>query len=336
MIVEVALPGQDSEPTGWDAFICRAGLPAVWRFDLLAAAAPDSWCPPVVALARDDPSGEVLGVLVGCIRTATTRVRPRRGMPLVLDLRLPGRVAYRESWELAPFLAGSQRRRALAQMTRAVARRLGPLVLGYAYRTVTSAALSDLDHRTVVRPTLEGTVLPVPDSLDQWLSGMQRRRAGSLRSRLRSLPESYQVSVGTSRSDLPARDVVGLLRAQDDRLGSALDPRDMPREEHVAALLAQPDVVTVSYQDHDGQLLAVGLALDTPDELVSVYWAAISPQAGGPKHVYFDHYARLVQVAIATQRPLMRAGRGFAEEKRNLRFSPEPLWFAARPAGSRR
>lgn len=330
--VEVARPAHDPAPAGWDTFTRDAGLPAVWRYQLLHLASQESWSPAVVALTRAPGTPSVIrGILVAVYRTVHPGLRPLRGLPLLLDVRLPG-MAHRESWHLSARVPGQARAGELRDLRRAAIRSLDPLVVGTVYRTVTSPALGDLPGTArLLRPTLPGSVLSVPGSVEDWLASLRRKRAGSLRRRGRVLAAELDVRIARARTDVDAEQLAALVRAQAARYASRLDPRPVPTAAYLRALVAQDDVLTLTYQGRDGRLLAAGIALDSPDQLVSATWAAIPPGEGGPKDVYFDQYVHYVRDAVRTGRPVLRAGRGHGALKADVGLAPEPLWFAAAP-----
>jgi hypothetical protein len=116
------------------------------------------------------------------------------------------------------------------------------------------------------------------------------------------------------------------------RLKSLWEPHVPLPAGYFAALHTRPDVVTLTYRERSGRLLAFGTLLDHPRHPKIGTWVALHPGEGGRKHLYFHHYLRLIEyVAGSGGRRRLSAGQGMFEVKRSLGFRPVPMWRLAVP-----
>jgi hypothetical protein len=165
-------------------------------------------------------------------------------------------------------------------------------------------------------------------SLDDWFSSLTRSRRSSVRGQVKkiSADPGIVVRTATARDDLDGGELAGLLLAHRARMGTVkFDSRGPVTAEYLEALVRRPDVVTTTYHDESGRLLAFSNLLDHPVVPLYQHWAARTFDEGRPKHLYFDVIVRTVRYMIEGNRKSLSMGRGLGEVKSSLGFTPRPL-----------
>jgi hypothetical protein len=334
MTVELYDASRDLEPPGYREFQRSERLTAAWSYDVLQALSRSTWAPVLLAQLRDGPEvcGVVCAVYLGLRRGG--RPSPRRE-PLLLDVRVPG-YAHCPGWHFASRVPAEQRRELLRAYERAAVRWLGLGCVGAAYRGVTEHDLPLLTRRgAICQQSATSGIMPITwSSVDGWLKSLRKSRRTDLRrqSRIVAASGDLRVDFGPGRTDLDPEVVATMHRAHVARLGSRLDPRAPLPASYFAALYGHEDVITLSYRDHNDRLLAFGGLLDHPVSPRIGTWAALRPAEGGRKHLYFDHYMRLIHYVIESGgRKELSAGQGMFEVKQSLGFRPLPMYRMAIP-----
>jgi hypothetical protein len=324
---------QDPEPDYWPALRAQAGLRADWSFDLLRIAADEAPSPLLVTVMRID--GEFVGVVcavwTGVVPWRRTGRRPLVG---VLDVRSPCTSAV-PGWWFTDALPPAERRQLFAAYARGMRRELGVRCRGILWRQVTSDLVLAAGRGGPLRFSREFApcaVLPLRWATDQeWLASLRRSRRKSLRRNRRMIDADSGVTVtlGSGRS-LDPDEFVRLVRAIDVRYGSEPWSVPMPKSrEYLQALVARDDVLSVSYVDRDGRLIAIGTVFDHPTWPVSRHWGALSPEQGGRKNLWFDRYGRVVEWAIGAGKTGLVMGKGKAELKAELGAELIPQYTVA-------
>ena len=332
-MIDLYDPSSDPEPLEWSAFLAAEGLTAAWSYDVLRAVAGDTWAPPLAAVMKD--GGQVCGVAVA------VRLGLRRG-PVQLDVRLPG-YSHGPAWHFAAAVPPQRRRELLRAFERAIVGQSRLRSAGVVYRQLDPEAHALVARRgSIARPTDGLAVMAITwDSVDGWLASLRKSRRGDLRRqhRLVEADPGLTVTLGPARTDLDPRALAGLhyehsrrLR-RDSGLRNRLDPRAPLPAEYFAALNRRDDVLVVSYTGEDGRLLAFGTLLDHPATPKIGAWAALPADEGGRKHLYFDHYVRLVRHAIGSGAKELSAGRSMVEVKQSLGFEPVAMRLLGLPRG---
>lgn len=330
--VEVLDPRHDPEPPYWEVLRLRAGLRADWSYDLLRAAA---WCasaPLFVTVLRD--GDEVVGVVCASFAGVPARNEFSRGRPWLgaLFVESPGTSAL-PGWWFDPRLSTQDRTGWCRRYLQAMRRELGPRCRGVVWRHAEAADLPVLRSRraTLLRDTDAIAVLPLsfPD-LDGWLAGLGQSRRSDLR-RQRRIVEAdpdVVVSLGPAAAD-PAQ-LAALLRWTESKYADRHAGLPLATS-YLATLVARTDVQTVTYTDHTGRLLAFSVTLDHPRAPVPRLWAALPPELGGRRHLYFDLYTRLVEWATGAGRVELNLGRAKLELKQTLGCELQPRHSVAAP-----
>jgi hypothetical protein len=109
------------------------------------------------------------------------------------------------------------------------------------------------------------------------------------------------------------------------------DRRGLVTGEYLGELVRRPDVVTTTYHDGEGRLLAFVDLLDHPVTPLLQHWAALPPADGRPQHLYFDAIARAVRHMIEHRRKFLSLGRGVTDLKASLGFTPVRMLGAVVP-----
>ncbi|GAA2281634.1 GNAT family N-acetyltransferase [Nonomuraea roseoviolacea subsp. roseoviolacea] len=335
MHLELLDPCHDPEPPGWEDFRQAEGLTAVWAYDVIAASSEGSWARPLLAVFRDGPrvAGVVGAVCVGLrLPNSTRQPRPRRE-PILLDVRLPAH-SNGPTWHFAEDVTPETRARLLRGFERAAREHLGWGLAGALYRMVTGPCLPLVARRgAFVRESPGSMVMPLRwSSVDGWLGSLGKGRRQELRRQGRRIAEAAGVVVdqGTARPDLDPSEMAELNRTHTARLAARLDPRaDLPAA-YFAALLRREDVNVISYRSGE-RLLAFAIVYEHPDAPVYGPWAALRPEEGGLKGLYFDSYVRIVRSAVEAGRKQLLCGRGMADVKRSLGFDYVPMALVAVP-----
>ncbi|WP_166427327.1 GNAT family N-acetyltransferase [Nonomuraea mesophila] len=335
MHLEVLDPCEDAEPSGWEEFRQAEGLSAIWAHDVIAASSAHSWARPLLTVFRD--GGRIVGavgaVYAGLPLPSSRRVpRPRRE-PLLLDVRLPGH-SNAPTWHFSDAVTPGERRRLMRMFEQAARRHLGWGLTGVLYRMVTEPHLPAVTRRgAIVRPSPGSTVMPLHwTSTEEWIGSLSRNRRSTLRRQLRRITQADDlvVSEGEARTDLDPGELAELNRRHTARLATRFDPRAPLPEEYFAALLSRADVSVLSYHAA-GRLLGFAIVYDHHDSPAYGPWAALQPEEGGRKDLYFDSYARIVGRAVRQGAKRLLGGRGRVDVKRSLGFAYVPMSVVAVP-----
>lgn len=322
------------EPPGYREFHRSEGLTAAWSYDVLRALSGSTWAPLLVALLRD--GSRVCGVVCAGYFGLRRRGCPRpRREPLLLDARVPG-YAHCPGWHFASWVPAQRRRELLRAYEREAVRWLGWGCAGVAYRGVRVHDLPLIARRGAISQSADTLgVMPITwSSVDEWMRSLRKSRRTDLRrqSRIVAASADLRVDFDAGRTDLDSTVVARLHHAHVERLRARLDPRAPLPASYFAALFARKDVITLSYRDRTGRLLAFGALLDHPVRPKIGTWAALRPEEGGRKHLYFDHYVRLIRYVIeAGGRTELSAGQANFEVKQSLGFQPVPMHRVAVP-----
>ncbi|WP_051468107.1 hypothetical protein [Actinomadura oligospora] len=329
-------PRRDQHPPGWADFRAAEGLNAVWSQDVLRGLADGMRTPPLLAVCSDEQgvAGAVCGVYLGF-----RKGRPRPWLePLILDLRLPGQSG--PPWHFAERVPADARRALLRRVERLATRRLGPGCLGVVYRPMSDDHLRLVARRgTFTLASTEGAEMPLGfGSVDEWLRSLSKSRRTDLRRQVRMIDaaEDLEVEVGVRRTDLDTGEMARMHAAHTGRLARRFDVRAPLPVEYFRALCGRDDVALVSYREKpSGRLLAWGTLLFARTTPSLGAWAALDPEEGGRKHLYFDHYVRLMGLALESAGdgpgevgggvPTLTGGQGMAEIKKSLGFTPVPM-----------
>lgn len=333
--LEVLDPCRDPEPAGWEDFRQAEGLTAIWAYDVIGASFDGSWARPLLAVFRegDRITGVIGAVYIGLRASGSSRApRPRRE-PIILDVRLPGH-SNGPTWHFSGEVSFEARRAMLRLFERAATRRLGWGLVGVVYRMVTEAELPSVVRRgAIVRESPGSTVMPLHwTSTEDWLGSLSKNRRKTLRRQIRWIAEAGDllVTTGTARSDLDPVEMAELNRTHTARLAARFDPRAPLPAAYFGGLLQREDVCVISY--HAGErLLAFTVLFDHETTPVSATWAALRPEEGGRKDLYFDVHARLVQKVIEDGKKELLGGRGRVEIKKSLGYEYVPMKLVAVP-----
>ncbi|GAA0966497.1 hypothetical protein GCM10009555_008520 [Acrocarpospora macrocephala] len=337
MGVELVDPLSDPEPSGWRDLHRDEGLTAPWSYDVIREAAGSARAGVLPALLHDDgrPCGIAIGLYLGLGRGR--RPRPRRE-PVLLDVRVPG-YSHGPGWHFASWVPLERRRLLLRDYERAVLAWLGKGCAGLVYRGMTAADLPVVARRAAfTQAAATSGSMPVTwSSAEEWLGSLRASRRKDLRRQRRIVArsEDLEVEIGAGRADLGPEEHAEMARLHDDhelRLKSMWEPHVPLPASYFAALHGRPDVVTATYRERQGRLLAFGALLDHPTHPKLGSWAAVDPGEGGRKHLYFYHYLRLIDhVAGSGGRRELSAGQGMFEVKGSLGFQPVPMWRVVVP-----
>lgn len=319
--VRVLDPRMDPEPSGWAAFLRAQQAPLTWDYGLLREESRDTRSPDLLAVVTD---GEELAGAVLAMRCPVGR-----GGLCRLEVRHPWAPCH-PPWLFAEELDAAACREILRRFERAACRFAGPGCLGVVYRAIApeTAGLVSGWGRSVreVQPdlVLENTFTDV----DDWLASLSRNRRSSLRGQLRKIAADPGVVVraGTARTDLDPAELAAMLRAHREAKGPLkFDPRGPVAAGYLGALVRRPDVVTTTYHDGHGRLLAFTDLLDHPVLPLHQHWAALPPSEGRPKHLYFDVVVRGVRHMIEHNRKFLSLGGGVTGLKVSLGFTPRRM-----------
>ncbi|MFI6298001.1 GNAT family N-acetyltransferase [Nonomuraea sp. NPDC050790] len=285
-----------------------------------------SWARPLLGVFRD--GDRVTGAVGAVCRGLRTTRSPRA--PLFLDVRLPAH-SNAPTWCLPE---GADGRELIRTFERAAVAELGWRLAGVVYRMVTEPALPLVARRgAVVRQSPGTTELSLAwSTVDGWIGTLSRNRRSTLRRQIKRIAQDGELNVreGSARRDLDPAELAALDERHAARLSSSFDPRLPLSPAYFAALLGREDVWTLSYH-HDGRLLAFAMVYDHPVAPAYGPWAALPPEQGGRKDLYFDSYARIVAHASAAGAKSLFAGRGFLDVKRSLGFAHLPMKVVAVP-----
>ena len=324
--VDVLDPATDPEPPDWANFVAVQQLYAPWDYGLMAIESAAGENPVLLAVVRRD------GVLVAAVAALVAR----RG-------RSPRWIEVSHQWlsgEPGFVFAGGldlvARKEILRAAERALCRHVGRTCLGLVYWHLAPPDVPLVaGFGRYVRPSAGTAVLDNTfTSPRDWLASLSRNRRASLRKLHRQVSEdpTLVLRFEAGRSDLDGAELAGLLRAHRDKFTHHRhDSRNPVTAEYLTALVARPDVRTMTYHDADGRLLAFSNLLDHPAHLFSQHFAAVPAEQGGRGHLYFDLYPRLVELMVERGAKTLSVGRGMAEVKTRLGFEIRPLHLAVVP-----
>lgn len=331
--VEFFDPCRDAEPEGWEKFRRSEGLTAIWAYDVLGAASEGSWSPAALGMVwdRDRVLGVMGGVYIGARWPGSSRAPRRRREPVLFDVRLPGHF-YGPTWHFAKDVGQEERGELLREFERGAARWLGWGLGGSVYRMVTG---DDVERRgAIVRDSPGGTLLTLRWSdADGWLGTLSKSRRSELRRQTRMIeadPETV-IEEGTGRTDLDPVEMAELNRRHTARLAARLDPRAPLTAGYFDRMCRRADVSVISYRDPGGRLLAFSMLFDHPTSPQHGPWAALRPEEGGRKHLYFHQYLLTVRQVIAGEKKELLGGRGMVDIKQSLGFDYVPMKLVAVP-----
>jgi predicted N-acyltransferase len=322
--VDVLDPATDPEPPDWAPFVAAQQLYAPWDYGLLAIESAGGPRPVLLALIRRD------GVLVAAL-TALVAGRGPRWVEVFQQW-----ISGEPGWVFTDELDAVERKEILRSAERALCRYVGLSCLGVVYWHVSPSDLPLVAgfgrylRRGAGTAVLDNTFASTHD----WLGTLSRNRRASLRKLRRQLDADPNLVVRfeAARDDLDGAELAAMLRAHRDKYGKPRhDSRNPITAEYLSALVARPDVRTMTYHDADGTLLAFSDLLDHPAHLQSQHFAAVPAGEGGRGHLYFDLYTRLVDHLIEHGGKSLSVGRGMADVKTRLGFRMRPLWLAVVP-----
>jgi hypothetical protein len=324
--VDVLDPATDPEPPDWAGFVAVQQLHAPWDYGLLAVEAAAGPNPVLLALVRQD------GVLVAAVAALVARRGRVARWVEVMNQWVSGE----PGWVFAGGLDLLARKEILRTVEGALCRRAGWTCLGVVYWNLAPADVPLVaGFGRYVRPGVGTAVLDNTfASTDEWLGGLTRNRRSSLRRLRRRLAEDPNLVVRfeTARSDLDGAELARLVHGQREKFGRLrFNSRNPVTAEYLSALVARPDVRTLTYHDADGTLLAFNNVLEHPVLLMSQHYAAVPVEQGGRAHVYFDLHVRLVAHLIESGAKSLSLGRGMADVKERLGFEIRPLHVAVVP-----
>ncbi|MDA0638413.1 GNAT family N-acetyltransferase [Nonomuraea sp. MCN248] len=328
--LDVVDVGEEPEPPGWEEFRQAEGLSAIWAYDVIAASCAGTWERPLLTVFRDDQG--VAGA-VGAVATALRARRLPRREPLLLDVRLPGH-SNGPTWHFSDRVTPGDRRLLIRRFEQAARRRLGWMLTGVLYRMVTEPHLPSVARGgAIVRESPGSTVMPLRwTSVAEWIGSLSRNRRSTLRRQLKKIAGSDDLVVteGRARTDLDPGELAELNRRHTARLAARFDPRPPLPAAYFAEFLRREDVTVISYEAAR-RLLAFAVVFDHPVSPAYGPWAALQPEEGGRRDLYFDSYARIVGRALADGSERLHGGRGFVEVKSSLGFDYVPMKIVAVP-----
>lgn len=337
--VDVLDPRSDAEPVDWQRFRERERLPVPWDYGLLGTESRTARSPNLLAVVRE---GATAVAAFGVTVSSPGRDRGPREVGGVARLR-PRLVEVHQPWlsgfpgyAFAESLDPAARTAVVRAFERAVCRYVGPGCLGVLYRYVPPDGLAVLGGRgRIVRSGAPTSVLDNTFAdRDEWIAALPRSRRHSIRGQIRKIAADRSLIVrgGTGRTDLDGAELAAMVRAHRSKFPAVpMDFRSPTSAEYLHRLVRRPDVVTVTYHDDDGRLLAFTDILDHPDLPLHQHWAAVPVADVGRRHLYFDAFARVVGHMTDHHRKAISAGRGLAEVKASLGFTPRPLHLLAVP-----
>jgi hypothetical protein len=324
--IEILDPRRDPEPAEWSAFRLAAGGHPPWDYGLLGRESQHAPFPTMLAVAT--VGGRLAGVMAASV------VRLPLGARL-LEVHNPW-LSGVPGWLFADDVDRPIRQRLLRRMERALCRFAGPLCAGLLYRYLSGEDLplvsgfGRLTRESVGVAVLDNTF----STVDDWNSSLARSRRHSVRGQRRKVERDPDLVVrfGPARDDLDGSELADLVNRHRARLGKPrFDSRGPVSGDYLHELVRRDDVLTLTYHDCRGRLLAFADLLDHPELPVYQHWAGLHRDEGGRAHLYFDSYARLIGHVVGTHRKRFSAGRGMLELKSSLGFTPQRRWIAAVP-----
>lgn len=337
--VELLDPRHDPEPADYAAFLTTEGLMPCWSYDLLGMASWNSWWPYQLGLVRVDSQ---LAMVISAATRMPLRGRyaPARGgpPPRLLDIRLPFN-GYLRSWRVTKDLPPADHPALFAAFERAALRRSGPLCLGLVYRQAGDEDLAALRNprrrlRRYTRKVAGTMVMDVTwNGVDGWLRTLRKSRRQDVARQSRRLAEDPDLlaQFGYGRDDVDPVAAAHLLDVHHRRYyGRLAYPQPTPT--YLDRFVHRPDVGILTYSDRAGRLLGYGtlMHLGKTDAIIG-QWAALRPDEGGRRHLYFDMFHRLLSQIITDGRTTANAGRGLREMKADLGFTERPMYTVVAP-----
>lgn len=331
--VRVLDPRTDPEPEGWAGFLEAQQAPVPWDYQLLRVESRFSQSPGLLTVVSDGDKPVAAVLAMVCRPVASERPGPVRGPARLLPRWVEVQHAWLSGyppWLFADGLDPADRREIMRRFERAVCRFTGPGCVGVVYRTVPPESLEMLSGRgRPVRDTMPTSVLENSFvDVEGWLASLRRSRRLSLRSQSKKIAADPGVVIRTeaARTDLDAVELATLLREHRARMGPVkFDRRGPVTAEYLGELVRRPDVITSTYHDAAGKLLAFTNVLDHPVAPLHQHWAAVAPAEGRPKHLYFEAVVRNVRYMIEGNRKSLSMGRGLGDLKATMGFLPVPL-----------
>jgi hypothetical protein len=338
--VEFLDPRHDEEPAEYTAYVAEHDLPPLWSYELLGIASWNSWSPSMLAMLSLD--GKVVGLICSVwAMPLRNRFAPAHGgpRPRILDVRQPFN-GYTPSWHIAPSVPPEDRVRLMTAFERAALRRLGPTCAGIVYRQAHTDDLPMLRSRfrPLRRPALScmGTALldgPFAD-YDAYLKTLTPARRTELRRQMRRTDEATDLDTrfGFGRTDVDTLQAARLLRAHALRLNDGRENRSPPTADFLDRLTRRSDIGILTFSDPGGRLLGYGTLMPIgTDRLIIGAWAALRPEDGGRRHLYFVMYCRFIRWAIENGRTGINGGRGMMEVKKSIGFREEKMHVVIAP-----
>jgi hypothetical protein len=322
--VDVLDPAVDPQPPDWASFVAVQRLYAPWDYGLLALESAGGPNPVLLVTVRRD------GALVAALTVLDVRRGPR--WVEVFHQWISGE----PGWVFVDGLDPSERREILRSAERALCRHAGRTCLGLVYRYVPTADVALVaGFGRLVRPCPGTAVLDNTFAgTDDWLATLSSNRRASLRRRRRRFADdpTLVARFDAARDDLDGAELAAMLRAHQAKFGRQWhDSRNPVTAEYLSALVARPDVRTMTYHDANGPLVAFSNLLDHPARLIAQHWATRPVGAGGRKDLYFDLNMSLVAYLIETRAASLSVGRGMPELKVQLGFTIRPLRLVVVP-----
>jgi hypothetical protein len=327
-------PRHDPEPAGWEPWRTATGRWANWAWPVLRAGAWHSRDPLLVALLRRHPADaggrDFAGVVTASVRGAVPRARfcAADGWPLAggVDVTAPQSSA-QPGWWFDTTDPGC-RADMFRAYTRALRRERRLAAAAVLWRQVPPADLPLLRRRVLTRATEPVAVLDTPFAdRDAWLATLRKSRRTDLRRITRALDRDADVAVraGAVAGVVSAAELTRLARLNFDRHATVRMDRRTGMRTHGwhRALLDRDDVTAVAYRDGGGRLLGAGVVLDHAARPLWLSWGA---EPDVRKHLYFDLYCRIVDIATARGTEAVVLGKGMAELKSDLGARLEPQY----------
>ncbi|MEC3977241.1 GNAT family N-acetyltransferase [Amycolatopsis sp. H20-H5] len=339
MKFEILDPRTDPEPAGWARFRAKARLHPVWGYELMRLEAWLARNPPVLVTATADGAIVAAMSVLVCRPRLSPRFAPLPGRPLLrpfwAEVYQPWLSGY-PGVAFSPDVPAGDRRELLRRFERHLRFRLGPGLLGVLYRALGEefAALAAGPGRLIKAVDTTAILENTFTTEEDWIASLDVNRRSSMRRHTRKLRDDPTLVVrgGPGRTDLDIVTITHLVNHHRTRFGKAkLDTRTPPAPAYFESFVRRPDVHTLTYHDDQGTLLGVNTMLDHPDSPALQHWAALTPEEGGRRQIYFDSYLRGVRYMTQRGAKELSAGRGMGELKLNLGFRPRQLHVAVVP-----
>jgi hypothetical protein len=338
--VDILDPRVDPEPADYAVFRRAAGLFVPWDYRLTGIESWSARNPLVLALVRVD------GVL--CAAFSAMICRQGRDRPAPGAVGGPARWAPRwvevtqpwlsgvPGWVFAEHLDPTAQRDVVRAFERAACRYVGPGCLGLIYQSVRPDRMAQVNgfgryaRAGIPDSAMDNTF----GSTQDWLATLGRKRRSQLRGQLRRIAEDNDLvtEAAPARTDLDGDELASLLHRHRERRGRFhFDGRSPASGPYLTALIASPEVHTLTHRDRSGRLLAFFTGLLGPRSLIGQHWAIRDRDDGGRPDLYFGIYQHAIELMIAGGYPALSMGRGLPELKERLGFAPRPISLVAVP-----